>query len=612
MPMLAVAIMQLLCAGVSFAQSDAPANYPVPIVVRSYDLPTPLKVSENEGVSSEEFERFISSKVEPQSNPPNEPTLSVVESVPGPLTDVANSATVNPPQSESTLDPFPTDEVGTSEARYIPWWQDYCLNPLLAKSPGKACTVDLEQLIWQSMQYSPKVQRILISPQIQRTEEQVARGELDLRRFGKTRYNNTSDPVGNTLTTGGPTRLNEEFWENSVGIRRRNALGGKSEIAQMLNAKDSNSLFFKPNNQADAKLSLNYTQPLLRGSGRFYNTSEIRLAGIKTQGSIATANRELQEHALNVIDTYWELTLNRYLLAQARNGQVRLRQIKQLLQNRSSTDLIASHLHRATAAIANQQGQIESAKARIIAREESLRHLVNSPGLDPVHCQEIVPVTLPTVEMPDLVLEDELCSAILHRGDIVAIQTAIERAVVQRKLAANELKPQLDLVANSYVRGLRGDNDVGGSLTDQFATGRPSFYSGLEYSAPAGNRSAKANLTGRELEQKMMVSEYSDALLKAQADIKSAIAASQGTYASSIAAVDRVLATKEELEGLKTRFEDFLGDNPSVSNVLNDLLDAEERLIVAENTWATKQIEHMQALYRIQYESGTLMTITAE
>ena len=224
----------------------------------------------------------------------------------------------------------------------IPWWQERCTNSILTNEPNKACPVDLEQLIWQSMQYSAKVQSILIAPKIQRTDIQIARGEFDRRRFSQTNYHSTSDPVGNVLTTGGPNRLNEQFWENSIGVRDLNTRGGKSELSQMIIGRDSNSLFFKPNNQADSKLSLNYTQPLMRGSGVSYNTSSIQLAGIKTNQSIATANRELQIHAMDVVNAYWEMVLHRYLMEQARKGHERLQQIKAQLLNREGRDLIST------------------------------------------------------------------------------------------------------------------------------------------------------------------------------------------------------------------------------------------------------------------------------
>ncbi len=586
---------------------------------RTYEVPHALPSS---GLSSEEFERLVGLNSQTPSQLPTalstipQSVLSQSELQPkivGEVVQPIEDSSPFPSQRES----LPTaelrsDELPFSSEQWLPWWQGSCIQPILAVDPNKTCRVELEQLIWHSMLYSPRVQSILIGPKIQRTDIQSAQGELERRRFAQTNYHNTSDPVGNTLTTGGAPRLNEQFWENSVGIRDRNVLGGKTELSQMFNARDNNSLFFKPNNQADTKLSLNYTQPLMRGSGKYYNTSSIRIAGLRTDEKIASANRELQKHAWDIVNTYWELVLNRHLLEQARHGQDRLKQIKQQLVNREGRDLVQAYVSRANAAIANQQGQIETAKANIWGLQASLRQLVNSPDLDQQTCLEIVPLTMPTTELPKIPIEEELLAALNNRGDLLAIQQTIQIAMVQKNLAVNELRPQLDFETNSYVRGLRGNNEFAQSYGNQFDSGRPSFATGLTFQNSVLNRTAKSNLLSRQLEIAKLQSDYSNELKKAYADIFTAIANAKATYATTLAAIESTLSTRDEVDGHKVHFDDFMGENPSPSNVLNDLLDAENRLIVAENTWANRQVQHMLALIRIKYESGTLMTITAE
>jgi len=503
-------------------------------------------------------------------------------------------------------------ESNPSNEKAVPWWQGNCAKPILIQDARLTCEVELEQLVWHSMQYSPKVQSILILPRIQQTDIDAARGEFDRRRTANTNYRDNSDPVGNTLTTGGPNRLIEQFWDNSIGIKDRNMIGGKTELQQMFNARDSNSLFFKPNNQADTKLSLNYTQPLMRGAGRYYNTSSIRIAGIKTKQKFAGANRQLQNHARDVITTYWELVLQRYLLEQSRAGLSRLKAIQKHLMDRAGRDLVKPQLARARSAIKNQEGQIASAASTIFSLQESLRRLVNSPELSEQSCSEMIPLTMPSNELPMTALEDELLAALTSRGDILSIQETIEEAMVQRRLAVSELKPQLDMDMSSYIRGLQGDNQFSEAYRDQFANGRPSLAAGLTGSLPVGNRSAKANLRSRELEIAQLQFDYSDALMGARADIKSAIFNAQATYATTIAAIDGTFSALEEVKGQTDKLDVFFGENQSLSNTLNDLLDAEGRLISAENAWANRQIQHMLALMSIKYESGTLMTLNAE
>jgi len=620
MPTTVLAITLMLSAGYALAQSTD--SSPIKVAPR-YDLPAALTL---EGVSSEEFElQFLTSTPAKESQaaligaPTAPPALQVAIPI-DPA--VIPAIQVAPPAEHQLFVPPPTDELSDEDtlsieqkilrAQTIPWWRERCTAPILTKEANRVVPIHLEQIVWQAMQNSPKVKSILLVPRIQRTDILSAMGEFDRRRFGQTNFRDSSDPVGNTLTTGGPSRLTEQFWDNSIGIRDRNMLGGKTELLQLLNARDSNSLFFQPNNQADTKLSLTYTQPLLRGAGRYYNTSSIRLAGNKTNQAIATANRELQIHTFDVVSTYWELVLQRYLLEQARHGQARLKAIKVQLQNREGRDLVKTQIDRATSAIQIQQGQIETAKANVLGLQESLRRLVNSPELDQLYCSEIIPLTLPSTDLPIFPIEDELLSALNHRGDLLAIQETIQAAVIQKNLAIYELRPQLDLDTRSYVRGLTGNNQFAQSYGNQFAEGRPTIQAGLTVQRPVGNRTAKANLSSRQQEIEKLKNDYLDELNKARADIITAILNANAAFETTVAAIESTFSTKEEVDGHKSNFENFFGENPSVSNILNELLDAENRLISQENSWATRQVQFQLALVKIKYESGTLMTIEAE
>jgi outer membrane protein TolC len=591
----------LLGQGASlFAQSIQPVS--ARLDLSPSETPTVLENSLN-GVSSDEFENFlkVGKPIVTESPPIQHPSLPL-HSLPPPMPLMGSV-----PNDHAAVQPSPPPAtiLGT-------WWTSRALDPILATAPEQVCRVDLEQLIWQSMQYSPRVKSILILPKIQRTEIDVQRGEFDPRRFGQSLYNDNSDPVGNTLTTGGPSRLNEQFWDNSVGIRDRNTFGGKTELSQQIGAKDNNSLFFKPNNQIDSRLSLNYTQPLLRGAGRAYNTSSIAIAGLKTKESIATANRELQDHSLDVSITYWELVLNRHLLLQANNGQARFLHIKQQLQNRQGRDVLPRYFSRADAEIANQRSQAATAIAAVRSSQATLQRLVNAPELETVRCMEIIPLTAPSNEFATIAIDDEIASALLYRGDIAAIRASMESAMVQRQMAQNDQKAVLDLVANTYLRGLEGNNELMRSFRDQFDTGRPSFTAGVTYQNPVYRRAAKATLHGRQLEIEKLLYEHEEAILKIQEQVTTAVGNAEGAYSSFQAVIDETRSQQQEVEEIKTKLTDFFGDTISIGVLLDNLIDAEKRLIAAENKLATQQVQYMIALARIKYESGTLMTITAE
>ncbi len=510
----------------------------------------------------------------------------------------------------------PDDEVWINYTWEGGWWESPtggALKPLLTNKMHRVQRIDLEQLIWQSMQYSPKVQSILKMPKIQRSEIDIARGDFDPMRYAQSNFKDTSDPVGNTLTTGGPNRLNDYFWENAVGIRDRNQFGGKTDFGQAINARDSNSLFFRPNNQVDSKLTLNYSQPLMRGAGVFYNTSSIRLSQMKTEEEVAIANTNLQQHARTIHSAYWELMLARFQLAQVIKAKFRFETLSQKLENRRGIDVLKMHTDRANSMVQSMIAQDNELRGKIVGLQLDLARLVGSPDLQNTVCDEMVPLTRPIASLPPLdSLEDELYNALMHRGELQEIRSQIETESVRKQIATNELRPTLDLVVEGYVRGLAGDKRIIDSSSRQFDSGAPSYSGGFTYQSPHRNRAARANLQGRAMALAERIDAYEDKKMEVEAQVYKAIVTSKATYRSILASLYSAKSVLSEIEEREAKLEDFFTEGNTPSSVLNELFDAENRLLNAEKELATRQIEHMQALTQIKYESGTLLTIARE
>lgn len=494
------------------------------------------------------------------------------------------------------------------------WWESPtsgALRPLLTSNEERVRRIEIEQLIWLSTQYSQRVKSIVKVPQIQSTEIDIARGEFDPTRFAQSKYNDTSDPVGSTLTTGGPNRLNESLWENSLGIRDRNTYGGRAEFAQAINGHDSNSLFFVPQNQVDSKLRLNYTQPLMRGAGTTYNTSAITIQEFKTSGALALANQELQEHAIRIHNTYWDLVLARFMMVQSINAKWRFEDIRRRLQDREGVDLLRMHLHRVDRSIAEQDATIAEQKAKMRGLQANLAALVGAPELQRTECEELIPASLPVASLPPSeMLHDEYYNVLMYRGDLQEIRNEISVASVQRQMAYNEVKPTLDLILDGYLRGLEGDNRVFDSYMRQFNTGSPSYGAGLIYQSPYRNRAAKANQLGRSIALEKLTHDFEFKLMEASSHVFHAIERTKGTYLGIYAALRAAEAAVAEVESYDARLGDFFHEPASTSSLLNDLIDAETRLLATERQLAAKQVDHMQALIQIKYESGTLLNLS--
>lgn len=463
-----------------------------------------------------------------------------------------------------------------------------------------------EQTIWDALAHSPYVKAVQLVPQINEAKIIETSGVFDPTPFVDSIFNDNSDPVGSTLTTGGPTRLNEHRLDNGVGLRAKNQLGGSTELTQNMNLRNNNSVFLAPKQQADTKLLLKMNQPLMRGAGRTYATSSVRIAELNVGISQYEATRKLQMHAQQIAGAYWNLYAARAVEMQSERGRQRLSSLKEELVKRAQVDGLESQLKRAEAAVARQTSNIARARADVIAASANLRALVNSPELA-VADHAVYPVTSPIDQPFQVERVQELESALAFHPDILAAKERIKSALVRLKVAENELRPTLNLVMEGYLRGLNGDYDVGNSLADQVSQGRPSYAGGLSYQRPYRNLISKAILKERRLEMRQLLLDLDNTMLVVTADVDQAMASVTATYAELEAAVKSTLAFDEEVRYLDARWRNAFVESTGPSLLLDELLNAQNQLIQAENAWARAQAEHMIAFAKLHVATGALL-----
>ena len=501
-----------------------------------------------------------------------------------------------------------TEPVSQLAALTQPWWTE--LKPSRGEL-GEHRSIELDNLIWMAIANSPHVRSLLIEPQIQEARASATLGVFDPTPFINSLFNDSSNPVGNTLTTGGPSRLNENLWENSAGVKARTKSGAQTELTQEMNFRDSNSVFFKPGQQADTRMVMRYTQPLMRGAGATYNRSSFVIANLSSSESAYDATIKIQQHAFTISTNYWELYVARAFYQQSEQGLERLIALRDQLAGRADLDSLRSQLHRADAQISRQRSQQARAQAQITASEAKLRAAVGAPELSAGSAGVLIPVTAPADWKPNLDVQSELGLALSFHPNIQATHARLKAAKVKLQVAENELRPTLNLVMEGYARGLNGNYNFGSSLGDQFSQGAPSYSGGLTYQRPQRNIAAKAILREKRLEMQKLLFDLDNALLIVSAEVESEIASAEAAYSELEAAVRSTLAAHAELEYLTGRWGNAFLDSTQggTSLLLDQLLNANVQLIQAENVWARAQADHMLALSRVRLASGSLLSV---
>ncbi|MEZ6135355.1 MAG: TolC family protein [Pirellulaceae bacterium] len=491
-----------------------------------------------------------------------------------------------------------------------PWWSDALSHPTQDTQDafvGRAW--ELENLIWLAVEHSPYIQSVLVEPQIQNAKTWGASAQFDPNAFVDSIFHDTSDPVGNTLITGSAPRLNELNWDSRSGIRAKNSRGGQAEFSQQFQFKDSNSDFFVPGRQADTKMLLRYTQPLIRGRGQAYNRASIVIASLAANQSHYEVSAKIQQHAYEITAAYWELYTARASHAQIDRGLVRLRDLKEQLVGRVDLDSLRSQLLRADAAIARQEANLAQSFSQIVAAEAKLRSAVAAPELRDRSLGDVIPVSLTADWLVEIQQDHELSQALDNRPEVQAIRANLQSARVRLNVAEHELRPTLDLVLEGYLRGLNGDYDAAKSFGDQFSEGAPSYSAGVAYVRPYRNTAARAILQERRLELRRELLQLDHTLLTISAEVESSIARVSAAYQQLESAVRTTIATHAELEYLKARWQNAFLDGTSTSLLLDQLLNAEVQLIQSENAWARAQADHMIATAAMQLSTGTLLSV---
>ena len=508
----------------------------------------------------------------------------------------ADEPTVLPPSVANT-------PVGATSNR--PWWQDE-----LETSTRQGATVmpiSLESLLVRALEHSSQIKVYSDLPLIRETAIREAEAAFDTSGFLESRWDDTNDPVGNTLTTGGDARYKNNQFSGGAGLRQRTLVGGKLELSQRIGWQDTNSTYFVPDQQGTAKLALSYTQPLMRGRGKVYNESLIVLAQIDTDVSEDEFSRQLQAHLLEVARGYWSLYLERALYVQKQRSLARAEDVLKQLSARAEIDAVTSQIQRAEAEVATRQSEFIRAGMAVQNAEDRIRALVNDTSLGEDGQVELVPTDLPTDYLQMVGMEESMATAIQLRPEVAQAIKQMSAGCVRLEMSKNELMPVLNLVTETYMSELQNSGSIGDALTDQLHKGSPGYSIGLQYEVPLGNRAARTRHDRRTMERRQLHNQYETTLKTLNLEVEVAVREIKTSHAEMLALRRSMLASQSQLNYLEQRWRLLPGDGTNAPLMLDNLLTAQERLVRSESAYTQAWVTYNLSLINHKRATGELL-----
>ncbi|MEM7454634.1 MAG: TolC family protein [Planctomycetota bacterium] len=491
------------------------------------------------------------------------------------------------------------------------WWKPMVLQPLNASNQTQQA--DTNVIVYQALRNSPRIQAISRNPLLRELQIAEARAEFDPVQFLRTQWDDRNDPVGNELTTGnGELFLRDNIWSATGGLRQKMIGGGNVELSQRVGFQNSNSRFFTPQDQGTATLALNFSQPLLRGRGRFFNTSQILIAQTATGAEWETFQAELQNELQSVVEAYWQLYYERSVFLQKKRNVVRGQEILELLEGRMGLDALPNQVARARSAVLSRRTSLANAFRDVRNSETELRRLMADPNWLANQSIELLPVEAAVRSDWNIPLENVIYSAMENRPEIKESIRRAKVAAIQHDISRNELLPELSLLLNTYASALEGDSGIERALVNQFSNSL-GYSVGFEFEFPVNNRAARSRLAQRKVQKSKIEHEVHEVLQNVIAEGQVAHRRLISAYQTMDAAKVAIEAARADLDQNRRRWETFaliegdLADGQTPTTVLDQLLDSQDRLASAELVYAQSELELKLSEIGLRRAQGTLL-----
>lgn len=487
----------------------------------------------------------------------------------------------------------------------VEWWDERVTQQVMDRD--RWVSFDLETVLLDTLANSPRI--LSVSYQASSTFQRIVQQDaaFDSTVLLSSSLGATNDPVGNTLTTGGADRLREKSLNFRGGAKKTTRQGTELEWTQEIGFLDSNSSFFVPRDQGNARLSLGLTKPLLSRGGRYYNERLVTQARIESRVAWQDMRGEVEQRIADVIAAYWKLYEIRAQLTQQRELLSRSQYLERVLVSRKDFDAALIEITKAKQRVARRADQLIDLEAELRKQQSRLAALVGSDAMIGVeHDLELIPIAQPIIDDTQWTLRDAVGQALENRPEIRAATHDVELSALELRVTRVELEPQLNWVFNGYLSQLNGASRVAQSFGQQFENA-PGVSTGIEFEVPRGRRAFRAQHREALLKSRQRSERLREVIQQTQFEVETALI-DLSRFQKQLISKRNVLTSAITEENILTvQWRVIGGDDSRVGIMLENLLDAQKRRTDAEKDLVSVEAAYMIAQVQLQRAMGTLL-----
>src|SRR5436305_387859 len=425
-------------------------------------------------------------------------------------------------------------------------------------------------------------------------------------------------PQANQVFTGVPN-LQSNTGTVNFSYNQGFSPGTSLSVGFQNNRQTTNSRFNTLNPILNSNFRATLTQHLLQGFGLGLNTRFLRIARNDREIADVSFRNQVIETVSQIQNIYWDL-VSAYENVTAKERAVTLAQ-KTLSDNQKQVQigtLAPIEVVRAQSTVAANQQTLIVAQTNLQLQQLLMKNALSRSLSDAIlAAAPVIPTDTMAVpsEEPVTPIQDLINDALSHRPDLAQSRIDLTNREINRKAAANGLRPSVDLVAFYGASGLGGTQNAlsacgpnsnplfctpagtipqhgfGNTFGDLFNSTAPDTGMGLQVSIPIRNRSAQADQMRSELELRQAEMRLQQLQNQVAIQVRNAQFAVQQNRAQVEAADKALELAQQSLDAEQKKYALGASTNFAVLQTESDLATADSNRVQARSAYAKSRVE---------------------
>lgn len=482
------------------------------------------------------------------------------------------------------------------------------VRPVVAQARPAQALLDIVSAVQSTLDRHPLLEAERQRVAISRAVKQQHSGAFDTQLEWGVTDRRTRTPLADAEAVGVPlSGLVENAFAVSGSAQRRLRSGIILGPSLVVNRATDNVEATGGLNRS--RLSFDVTVPLLRGKGEASVAGLETAASIDVEASLLDLGQQTADLVRASATSYWQLVASLRQLEIVTQSEARGREYVDAVRALAEADRLprsevnqaqASFDGRASGRFLLEQQVVEARSALALAMGLPPDQLASLPA--PVDGFPDGLGEAPPVRDPDGV-QGLVEFALTRRADYLAAEKTRAAASVRRQVAANRVRPQMDLTFSTGYSSLRVGRDAGAFLGSPFGeVSGPDALVGLRWTRPLANNTALGEMAEAEAAHQQALWLRTERGRVIAGEVVTAVTALQNGVLRLTRATEAVQGFQAALDGERDKLRLGVGS-------LTDLLTVEGRLTEALLDLVSAQQAYAVGLVQLRYASGTLIDV---